>query len=527
STQIWFNDDFEKGIAPEWQYESPREDAIEVTNAPQRQGKAARFNLYRDDVDVHSSKRVELAQPLEEAGQEHWYGFSTFIPEDWQSDPSFDIISQWHAYPDFDKGETWRSPPLALLVEGDRLEIHSRWDSKDVTVNNQPEDEAELWSGALEKGDWDDWVFRIKWSHTSDGLMQVWRDDELIIEHEGPNTYNDEQGVYFKAGIYKPDWKYNPDKSVANTREIFIDEVRFGNQDARYEDVVPGNPEPSNPEPSDPEPSNIGEYGTIDINHKWKTVSLDGAYENPVVIVSDPTFNGSDPAAVRVRNVGDNTFQLRLQEPHYKDGWHTNESVSYLVMEAGNWTLADGTRIAADTHTSNRLTSKGFDAIDLKGFASTPTVLSQVQTFNGSDWVTTRTQEQTETGFQLAMQEPESLNNGGHAQETIGWLAIEPGAAASGDTLLQGGMTGQNYDHNRATVSFEEAFSTDPSVIAKLSSYTDSDTANVRLGAATASGFGASVHEEQSYDAELSHAPEAISFLALEGQSGSLAGLSI
>ncbi len=191
-------------------------------------------------------------------------------------------------------------------------------------------------------------------------------------------------------------------------------------------------------------------------------------------------------------------------------------------MEAGDWTLSDGTRISAGTHSSNRLTPAGFETINLTGFDGTPTVLTQVQTFNESDWVTTRTQGQSSNSFQVAMQEEEARNNGGHATETIGWLAIDQGAAENGDILLQGGTTGRAHNHSRSTVSFSEEFDSTPSVIAKLGSYYGPNTANIRLDSITSTEFGVSVQEEQSLDSEIWHTTESISFLVLEDESGFL-----
>lgn len=225
---------------------------------------------------------------------------------------------------------------------------------------------------------------------------------------------------------------------------------------------------------------------------------------------------------MRIRNVYSNSFELRLQEPSYEDGRHAQESVSYLVIEAGDWTLEDGTRISAGTHDSNRLTSSGFDSINLTGFDSPPTVLSQVQTFNESDWVTTRTQGQSSSSFQVALQEEESHNNDAHQEETIGWLAIDQEVTENGDPLLEGGTTGRAYTHSRSTVSFSQEFDSTPSVIAKLGSYYEADTANIRLDSITSAGFGVRVQEEQSLDSEILHTTESISFLALEGDSGLL-----
>ncbi|MEM9768705.1 MAG: CAP domain-containing protein [Cyanobacteria bacterium P01_D01_bin.71] len=289
--------------------------------------------------------------------------------------------------------------------------------------------------------------------------------------------------------------------------------------------TAPSGP-PSNPPTGGGNPSTIGEYGKVSLNHQWRTVTLDDTYRNPVVIVSDPTFNGGDPVATRLRNVTGNSFQIRLQEPNYKDGNHTNETVAYVVMEAGDWELADGTQISAGQTNSNRLSSDGFDRVDLTGFDNAPTVLTQVQTDNGSDWVTTRVTGQSATRFSLVMQEEEALNNGAHARETLGWLAIAPGVANDGDTLLQGGTTGRSYTHNRATVNFDARFNMAPSLIAKLGSFYGPDPANLRLDSIGKTSFGVRVAEEQSLDAELNHTQESVAFLALEGSSGSLSGLA-
>ena len=124
------------------------------------------------------------------------------------------------------------------------------------------------------------------------------------------------------------------------------------------------------------------------------------------------------------------------------------------------------------------------------------------------------TQGQSSSSFQVAMQEEEARNSGSHAMETIGWLAIEQGVTEKGDPLLEGGTTSRAHAHTPSTVSFSQSFDSPPSVIAKLGSYYEGDTANLRLGSITSTGFEVRVHEEQS---PLNHTTESISFLALEG----------
>lgn len=276
---------------------------------------------------------------------------------------------------------------------------------------------------------------------------------------------------------------------------------------------------------------NIGEYGQVSINHEWETIELDQSYSNPVVIASDPTYNGSDPATVRIKNVENNSFELRLQEPKSEDGKHPfEEDVSYVVIEEGDWKLADDTRLSVGNYNSGKLTSQGFETVDLTGFDNKPTVLSQVQTYNGGDWVTTRTKNQTASDFKLAMQEEEARNGGGHYEENIGWLAIEQSTVndADGDIVLQGGTTGAKFDETEDSFSFDDddgGFSNEPALIAKLGSYNGWDSANVRLTEITESSFGALVREDTSLDSEVWHTNEQISYLALNDDSGFLSAV--
>ena len=269
----------------------------------------------------------------------------------------------------------------------------------------------------------------------------------------------------------------------------------------------------------------LAEYDQLLVNHNWQSVSLDNSYTNPVVIVSDPTFNGADPATVRLRNIGPSSFQVRLQEPNYKDGSHTNETLSYLVVEAGEWELANGRRLSAGTTSSNKLSSAGFESLSFSNpFSVAPTILSQVQTFAGSDWVTTRTQSVETTGFKLSMQEEEKLNTGAHLTETVGWLAIDSGF--DDITGMQAATTGKYFTHTPKEIFYSSAFSSTPSLLAKLNSFEGPDTANVRISQTSASGFTARVLEEKSKDSEIFHTNESIAYVALDGSSGTLNGNS-
>ena len=272
----------------------------------------------------------------------------------------------------------------------------------------------------------------------------------------------------------------------------------------------------------------FGSYGTININKNWQKINLEHSFTDPVVIVGDPTRNETDPGTVRLRNINSTSFEIRFQEPNHLSQDHAAEQVSYLVAESGEWQLNDGTKIQVGKVNSNKLSSKGFETVSFsESFSNTPAVLTQIQTFAGADYAITRTDKITGEQFKLTMQEEERNNDGGHAKERIGWLAIDSGIGNDGDTVFEAGITGNIFSHNVGSKSFSESFSEIPALIAKMSSYRGADPGNLRITELTTDGFKGLVSEDQSRDNELRHGAEAVSYLALAGSDNALTGLII
>ncbi|HWK03610.1 MAG TPA: polysaccharide lyase [Puia sp.] len=172
---------------------------------------------------------------------ERWYGFSIYLPMDYASDPADEILAQWHDTPDYDKGETVRSPPISLLTNRKQWHLNIIWATNPVNTNATRSGDASINLGACTPGQWTDWVFHLKFSYQSDGLIQIWKNGAMIATRNGPNYYNDEKGPFFKTGIYK--WVWTPDwageLSVLTKRVIYIDNVKMGNQLAKFSDVDP------------------------------------------------------------------------------------------------------------------------------------------------------------------------------------------------------------------------------------------------------------------------------------------------
>jgi hypothetical protein len=221
--------------------------------------------------------------------------------------------------------------------------------------------------------------------------------------------------------------------------------------------------------------------------------------------------------AVRIDNITADSFDIFLQEPDGYDGTHVPESVSYIVLEAGEWELADGTRLEVGRFDSDAEVPGGVPVTFGGGFEETPVVFSQVQTANDPEFVRTRHLEDGAGGFTVALEEQEAPLTPGHGEETIGWLAIAPGAGDWSGQTYEAGNTGDAVTHNWYSQSFGAGFVEAPKFLASLATYDGADPAGLRYDDLTGTGVSVMVEEDVTADSEMNHTSEVVNFLAIEG----------
>ena len=257
----------------------------------------------------------------------------------------------------------------------------------------------------------------------------------------------------------------------------------------------------------------VGESGEInDLNHEWQTVQLVNQYENPAIVVGPLSFNGKHESTIRIRNVTSSSFDVRVQEWNYLDGWHTNETASYAVVESGVHTLADGSVIVAgvsSVSTSWQSLSFGHE------FDSSPVVLSQSLTEAESDAIVTRQRNVTSNSFSLRLQEEEAL--GPHLNEDVGWLAVGSKPTGAGSSQLHTFINKKGVNHRRTHIQFPDLDTAKPFMLAAMQTSTGSDTASLRVTNLTADGAQVWVDEEQSSDRETRHTHEVVGGIVLGG----------
>lgn len=137
-----------------------------------------------------------------------------------------------------------------------------------------------------------------------------------------------------------------------------------------------------------------------DVSTTWQTVTLTNSYSNaiPICNYNLVSFSGAHPnydyppAAVRIRNITANSFDLRIQ------GWEDSAAVAgdvhCLVSDEGAFTLPNGTKYEARTVVSDRTsgqysTDGGWDQANLENVSAAITqtytnhvVLGQVISYN-------------------------------------------------------------------------------------------------------------------------------------------------
>jgi len=229
-----FTDDFESGVADPkyWQYDRKGECEIDVGSPnAEEQSSSVRFR-------AGPGARCELVPRVygprifggylgdlrrEPYNEDRWYAFKTFLAEPWKLSEKNEVIAQWHSTRDEFIGDTnGRGPPLALRVIDGYFRLSYGWDAS-LRSRKKHLARYTLWHGPLITGEWIDWRIRARWAYDDDGLLQIWQNGRLIVDHRGPNTYNDIRGVYLKIGSYHP----------AERRTVFFDDVYVGSAEPR------------------------------------------------------------------------------------------------------------------------------------------------------------------------------------------------------------------------------------------------------------------------------------------------------
>ena len=258
----------------------------------------------------------------------------------------------------------------------------------------------------------------------------------------------------------------------------------------------------------------IGEAGTLSTSGadtQEITVTFTEPLTDPVIVMTG-TQNGGHPYVMRITSQtydsdGNTTsFNFVMEEWEYLDGVHPAvEDINWIAIEEGVHTLPDGRIIEAGTSQAD----DGTTSVELDGeFESPPVVLTSVMSNNDSTTVESDGFNVTADGFDISLQE-EEVQDGTHALENVGWIAIQPGGSGDFGTALTAGGVDEATD----TIGYGSTIN-DAVVVAKTQTINGTDTAHVAINGQTDTNVGVFVMEEQSQDSETDHIDETVGIVA-------------
>lgn len=219
-----------------WKRTSPGKDhsirEIRETNPIRRS--SIRFELRTKeawkDPKGKPSYRADLHSPLwPVTGSELWYSCGILIPKNFPTEKTRLSLIQWWSRPK--PGESAKAPAIILKLVNGTMVASLR--HSDLQLVKQAETVPTVSLFEMEEyplGNWNDFIFLVKWSPREDGLVRIWFNGKLIANYTGPVGYNDETGPVFRFGIQRD--------NSQETYIVFFSDCREGQS---YDEVDPQN----------------------------------------------------------------------------------------------------------------------------------------------------------------------------------------------------------------------------------------------------------------------------------------------
>ena len=275
------------------------------------------------------------------------------------------------------------------------------------------------------------------------------------------------------------------------------------------------------------------ESGSVSVDGTGMTVNLTNDYVSLVVVTTVQYSNNTTPVVTRISAVTSglsSSFHVRLQSP--SGNTPAADNVSYLVVEAGTWTI-DGVKVEAQTYLSTETDHDDSWVGEVQAYGqgyTTPVVLGQVMSENDSGFSAFWARGAT------AFDPPSAstLYTGKHvgedtdvtrANETVGFIVFEAGhgtiggveyeAALGADTVFGAG------DSPPYTYTFNTPFAGSPSIalgtVAGMDGFNGGWAQVHGATMATTTSLFLSVDEDQILDAERAHTNEQVGYFVLAG----------
>ncbi|WP_370456586.1 heparin lyase I family protein [Corallococcus sp. Z5C101001] len=191
AAEIVWRGDFETGNRSQYSSEQMvSSDRLQVVTSPVAEGKyALKATVKQGDDPINSSgNRNELVYlSRDKVGSEYWYRWKVMFANDFPSVDSWQLFTQWH------HDGCCGSPPVEFFVKGELIRLN---------VNES----GTVWSAALKRGVWQEFIFHVKWSpDAAVGFVELWHNGVQVLTKRKAMTMFAGQNNYLKLGLYRDD----------------------------------------------------------------------------------------------------------------------------------------------------------------------------------------------------------------------------------------------------------------------------------------------------------------------------------
>lgn len=261
------------------------------------------------------------------------------------------------------------------------------------------------------------------------------------------------------------------------------------------------------------------------------TQTLSDLGENAIVTMKPPSYRGTQPVHIRLRNVDQEGFDYQLEEWDYQDEVHRHEKIFWVALAPVIAEIPTASGAAFSVRAGEQPVDTSGTSVNfgLGTFDSRPVVIPQAQTYNGkADSIITRLNGGVEkTGFNMFVQEQEA-NQDYHRTEEGGYIAVE--VPRFGSLVDTDGTVMTEFEARRPTrpiqdspsedaripfvINDNDGFGSNPRVVTAMQTRSGPQPANLRRTELTRDHMELFVDEEQSADSETAHVREDAGFLA-------------
>jgi len=177
------------------------------------------YVMRREQGDESTLKRTELSFSITftpvPLGSVCWIGFAIRIPDAWKAAGPTDETAVFQVHETPDVGDDTQPAPISMLVRGQGMLMWVR-SNPNATTLAADTTYTQVWAEASYPSDqWQFFAVRLRshWDAASAPTLDVWRRagdaTQKIVEHSGPNSYNNVARNFVKSGLYYYDEEWS------------------------------------------------------------------------------------------------------------------------------------------------------------------------------------------------------------------------------------------------------------------------------------------------------------------------------